>query len=640
MSGGVGTVSGKLVFQTAEWERGLSSSRASFGRWGAKAKQIMFDSASASDKFKFKLAELNAMAKKFGLTEQQVAFQTAKLRTQFLGIPKATGMARLAKGAGTLRTKFNAATTAVGGFRGMMVALGGVAVVGGIKATIDSIDKLGHTANKLGMTTEALGKLRYAAKLTGVAANTFDMGIQRMTRRLSEAARGTGEARGALGELSRFGLPDAATLARMSPDKAFGQIAEAMSKVRLQSDRVRLSFKLFDSEGVALVNTLKLGEKGLAAAGQEAARFGLAIDMMGVKRVQEARHALDRMSAAASGVFAEMTIAVSPYITLIGEDLVNAYKRAGNAAEDAGKKGKKGSKVGMFADVLATAGLGFKGARMLTTNFAANVTGATAAVTGDGRGLAESLRASSQGQYDDFMKAFIAKTPSERVAARAGRPGGFTAGVGNVSAADLSAFEETAEEAKKALTTMSRLRTEVAGFGQGRWFKELETLRAGDDPFMVEEAEKLVATLGKLEMKATQMQLGKSIFAATRTPMERFKADVADAIGLMNAGAISRMTFDRHVAGLQKSTATSMMGPASKSTALRFASADVYGSAAATSAIARAQAPGAGSMRDKASQERQETNRLLANTIAQLLRDIERGVQGITTPTPMDVPPR
>ena len=126
-------------------------------------------------------------------------------------------------------------------------------------------DQLDKTASKLGISTNALSELGFAAEQTGVSYNTMAMAMQRMTRRVAEAARGTGEAKDALRELNL----DAEALAKMTPDQALAKIAGAMQNVGSQSDKVRLAFKLFDSEGVALVNTLALGEEGLAAMREE-----------------------------------------------------------------------------------------------------------------------------------------------------------------------------------------------------------------------------------------------------------------------------------------------------------------------------------------------------------------------------------
>ena len=128
-----------------------------------------------------------------------------------------------------------------------------------VKSSLSATDSLAKTASKIGTTTEALSALRYAADITGVATTTMDMALQRFTRRTAEAAKGTGEAKGAIREL---GI-NAQELNRMPLDQRMLVLADAFSGVKSESDRLRLAFKLFDSEGAALVNTLSLGREGL-----------------------------------------------------------------------------------------------------------------------------------------------------------------------------------------------------------------------------------------------------------------------------------------------------------------------------------------------------------------------------------------
>lgn len=173
------------------------------------------------------------------------------------------------------------------------------AAISGLKRAVTSIDKLAKTSTKLGITTEALSGLHFAAKRTGVEANTLDMALQRMTRRLSEAAMGGGEALGAIREL---GL-DAKVLAGLSPDKAFIRIAEAMSRVKNQGDRVRLTFKFLDSEGVAALNTMELGADGLKKYAREAGMLGAIVSSQTSKDLAELMDTVTRLGAAFQGMF-------------------------------------------------------------------------------------------------------------------------------------------------------------------------------------------------------------------------------------------------------------------------------------------------------------------------------------------------
>ncbi|CAN8141117.1 hypothetical protein THIOSC15_2740002 [uncultured Thiomicrorhabdus sp.] len=166
------------------------------------------------------------------------------------------------------------------------------------------MDRTAKTANKLGLTTESLTSLRFAVEQTSdVTAGQFDTALQRMTRRLSEAAQGTGEAKNALEEL---GL-SAVELQSMSPDMAFKAIAEQMSKVGSQSDRVRLAFKLFDTEGVGLVNTLGEGVDAIEKLQAKAVSMGITFNGEAAKSAEKFNDELDILGKTAKGTF--MTLA-------------------------------------------------------------------------------------------------------------------------------------------------------------------------------------------------------------------------------------------------------------------------------------------------------------------------------------------
>ena len=97
------------------------------------------------------------------------------------------------------------ARTLTTGMRALGGALVGAAAVGGLATLIDqsisAADAIGKTADKLGVGIEALQELRFAAQLAGVQQQTLDMGLQRFTRRVAEAAKGTGEAKQALTDM-------------------------------------------------------------------------------------------------------------------------------------------------------------------------------------------------------------------------------------------------------------------------------------------------------------------------------------------------------------------------------------------------------------------------------------------------------
>lgn len=209
------------------------------------------------------------------------------------------------------------------------VAFGTALTVSAMK----SADALAKTADKIGATTEALAGLQHAAELSGVSTETMNMALQRMTRRVSEAAVGTGEAKAALLEL---GI-DAQKLNQLPLDEQMGQIADAMVGVGNQSDRVRIAMKLFDSEGVALVNTLKGGSAGLAEMAKEAEALGLALSRQDTAKIEEANDQITKATAVFSGLGNQLAVELSPVIAAIATD----FRQVAIEENEAGSVGQR-----------------------------------------------------------------------------------------------------------------------------------------------------------------------------------------------------------------------------------------------------------------------------------------------------------
>ena len=202
----------------------------------------------------------------------------------------------------------------------MQTALIAVGVAGFgylVKKSLETTDALGKFADKIGIGTAELGGLRHAAELTGVATTTLDMGLQRMVRRVSEAANGSGEAKDALIEL---GL-SAKALNTLAPDQQFRAIADAMEGVAGQGNKVRLAMRLFDTEGVSLVNTLKGGSAALIEMEKEAERLGISLNRDLVKGVERANDALTNFSSFIGGVFTRTIAELAPAIESITQQL-------------------------------------------------------------------------------------------------------------------------------------------------------------------------------------------------------------------------------------------------------------------------------------------------------------------------------
>ncbi len=237
---------------------------------------------------------------------------------------------------------------------GRAAAVAAAAVAAGtaliVKSAFEQIDALAKTSDLLGINTRALSALQFAGELTGNSTRNLNLGLQRMTRRIAEASQGMGEAQSALKEL---GL-DAEALTRMPLEEQFEAVSQALVQVESQSQKVRLGFKLFDSEGVALLRTSELlAEKGLAGITQEADRLGIAISRVDASAIEDANDAILRARARVQGVGNVIAIQLAPIVTA----LANRFTDVGESAVSMSQRVQDSidfiaSGVGIVADAL------------------------------------------------------------------------------------------------------------------------------------------------------------------------------------------------------------------------------------------------------------------------------------------------
>jgi len=197
------------------------------------------------------------------------------------------------------------------------VGAGGLGLM--VKASLDATDALAKTANRIGVTTQELQKLHHAATITGVETATMNMALQRFIRRTAEAAQGTGEAKAALKEL---GL-NASQLTKLPLEEQMLALADAFAGAGTDADRVRLAMKLFDSEGVALVQTLKEGRSGLKGMFEDAETLGMVLSTSAVKGVEAANDSMARLVGVGKGFRDQVVAALAPGLEALTTHFTN-----------------------------------------------------------------------------------------------------------------------------------------------------------------------------------------------------------------------------------------------------------------------------------------------------------------------------
>lgn len=296
---------GRLVYDIeadiADFQAGMTATRKEMGM----AKKIIQQTGPAADRYNDQIAKMGMLHRKGALStrEFRVALRDTRREMEIANGSLKGMIFQLGKMPAALKAT-------VAGFVGLA---GARMAIGGLLSDMERIDVVAKTARKLGETTEELVGLQLAAaEFSGFTDAQLNMALQRMTRRVAEAAVGTGEAKSAIKAL---GL-EASELDRMGPAEAFRQIAEAMRRVDGEGQQLRIAFKLFDSEGAGLVNTLNAGEAGLIAMRERAKELGIAFDETDAAGVEAANDAITEAKAAWEGAGRSFSVTFAPAVEL------------------------------------------------------------------------------------------------------------------------------------------------------------------------------------------------------------------------------------------------------------------------------------------------------------------------------------
>ena len=455
-----------------------------------------------------------------------------------------------------------------------------------VKQSMTSLDAVAKLSDRLGIATDKLMALHHAAKLSGVETRTFNLGLQRMIRRVAEVAAGAGEAKAALREL---GL-QAKELQQLPVAERLMRIADALAGVENQGDRVRLAFKLFDSEAVGLLQMFTRGSVGLREMTAEFESLGGTLTRVDLAKIEAANDSIYKLKRSLSLLVDKIAVDLAPWLAVLanrirglGDSSFDTTKAVGSAFEIAAMV------VAQFSDAINTvqrvtvalqasvmqvladwqklkvAALEFKGMLPLGTLLGGNDDMATARADLEAyQTIASELAVKLQKledrtpAVDGMRQAFIRlrremrdleKSIEESTAAAPENPLGNTEDSIQETANALRQMGRDAERVFQATRTgAERFEIELAKLEKllgadlishdtfSRALKELEDGLA--DP--------MSSALSKMESRA------QAVFEATRTGAERLKSEMKELRELFAGGLIKRDTFDRAIRDLRE----------------------------------------------------------------------------------------
>ncbi|MFU8899456.1 MAG: phage tail tape measure C-terminal domain-containing protein [Roseinatronobacter sp.] len=241
-----------------------------------------------------------------------------------------------------------------------------------IRSGLQVVDAQAKLAASLDTTVASIQVLERAGDLAGVSMGQIEQATLQLTRRLSQAASGTGPAVSALNRLRL----SASELQRLPLDQRIALIQDRLAELVPEAERAAVASQLFGDRAALVFG--RIDSSTLARANQDLIDFGVIVSDQDAAQIERTNDAISRLGLLWRGVSNQLTVAVAPAL----EAVVNAL------AAFASVTGPLGRAIQLIFDNLgrlASIALAFAG--FMAGRFVAGMVAAALSV----RGLATAL---------------------------------------------------------------------------------------------------------------------------------------------------------------------------------------------------------------------------------------------------------
>ncbi|WP_086620088.1 phage tail tape measure C-terminal domain-containing protein [Erythrobacter tepidarius] len=204
-----------------------------------------------------------------------------------------------------------------------MAAAFAAGVVTMVRSGLELIDSQAKLAQSIGTTVASVQTLQWAGELAGVSMGEIEQATFQLTRRLSEAAAGSGTA---VGALQRLRL-SAAALQALPVDQRIIAIREALERFVPPAERAAVASDLFGNR--AALAFMRIDTATLQQATRDVADFGVAVSQSDAAAIEEAGDAIARLQLVWQGLVNQLTVAAAPVLTAIADGLAALARRSG-----------------------------------------------------------------------------------------------------------------------------------------------------------------------------------------------------------------------------------------------------------------------------------------------------------------------
>lgn len=215
------------------------------------------------------------------------------------------------------------AGTAIGATFATAVVGATTALAAMVVHQLSAIDDQAKLAQKLRTTTDSLGVMTRAASLSGVGIEQLTIGSQKLELALGKAAQGSKEQ---VQAFERLGLSYKA-VADLPLDQRIATINDALAKNVPAYERAAVAATLFGAKNVAAFGLIDADT--IAEANREITVFGVKLNDIESAKVEAAGDAMSVFSLVLDGIGKQLTVEISPLLTQLGKDFLQAAEDAG-----------------------------------------------------------------------------------------------------------------------------------------------------------------------------------------------------------------------------------------------------------------------------------------------------------------------
>lgn len=187
-----------------------------------------------------------------------------------------------------------------------------VALIGAAYNAAKTADDLNTLSQQSGLATDSLQKMRYAADVVDVSADTIISAMRRMKKNMASESEGVVEAWDTLG----VSVTDTTGDYR-DAEEVFYDTIKALSRIPNETERDVLAMQLFGKSADELAGIIDDGGAALRMYGDEAERLGLIMDEKTIAALTEANNQIDLMKQKATNT-----------ITLVGAKVLTVAEPA------------------------------------------------------------------------------------------------------------------------------------------------------------------------------------------------------------------------------------------------------------------------------------------------------------------------